>query len=129
MTNNLQCWKCGHAIDDLPMPLSRLSQCVSCKAELHVCKLCQFYDKTRANQCQEPIAEPVKIKDRANFCDYFQVKPEAYLAKDSSAAQAATQDLSALFGEDVADKISSHDADAAKSELEKLFGMKPKDSE
>ena len=129
MANNIVCWKCGNSVNDLPFPLSRLSQCAQCKADLHVCILCQFYDKTRANQCQEPIAEPVKIKDKANFCDYFQPKPNAYLAKEQSAMQSAQQDLAALFGEQTTGKPSSNDADVAKSELEKLFGIKDNDDE
>jgi hypothetical protein len=34
--------------------------------------MCRFYDTTKARQCAEPVAEPVQIKGRANFCGYFE---------------------------------------------------------
>lgn len=129
MSKNYVCWKCGNSINDLPFPLSIRSHCSSCGGDLHVCKLCRFYDKTRANQCQEPIAEAVVTKTRANFCDYFQARPDAYQFKEPGTIQTAQQELGALFGEDLTDKLSSNDPDAAKTELEKLFGMKDNNDE
>ena len=128
--DNLVCWKCGASISDLPLPLSRRANCAACGAQLHVCKLCKFYDKTQSNQCQEPIAEPVYEKDKANFCELFQVKADAYLARDTAAADTARSELDALFGGNATGSISSSDPDQAKSELEKLFGVdnKNKDS-
>jgi len=122
MSENLVCWKCGASIVDLPMPLSRYASCTACDAPLHVCKACKFYDKTRSNQCQEPIAEPVYEKEKANFCELFQVKANAYQARDTAAAEAARSQLDALFGENASSAISNSDPDQAKSELEKLFG-------
>ena len=34
-----------------------------------------------AKHCREPIAEEVKDKERANFCDYFKPRPGAYSAR------------------------------------------------
>lgn len=96
----LVCWKCGASLAALSLPLTRLDACKACNAELHVCKLCEFYDTTKAKHCREPIAEEVRDKERANFCDYFKPRPGAF----SSKAQT--------------------DADRARSELEKLFGKK-----
>ena len=129
MSDNLVCWKCGESIADLAMPLARHAACRSCGAQLHVCRLCRFYDKTRSNQCQEPIAEPVTDKERANFCELFQVKANAFQAKDTSAIEAAKNELNALFGDSVANNLTSNDADNAKSDLEKLFGMDKEDKE
>jgi len=121
MADSYVCWKCGADIGHLPFPLGRMSKCDKCKADLHVCKLCKFYDRTRANQCQEPVADAVNDKQRSNFCGYFVAKANAFQSQDSSAATASQQDLAALFGEPV-DLPSSNDADKARSELEKLFG-------
>ena len=46
---DLSCWECGASLDGVPMPISRLSECLSCRAELHACRLCEFYD-TRVAQ-------------------------------------------------------------------------------
>jgi hypothetical protein len=93
---NLNCWRCGVAIEDEPLPLSRTAECRSCGAELHVCRQCAFYDTTRANQCREPVAELVSNKTRANFCGWF--RPQAGLQPDEdAAADDAQRKLEDLF--------------------------------
>ena len=97
-TDTLVCWKCGAALAEQPLPLSRLAECPACRTELHVCVMCRFYDTGVAKQCRETIAEEVKEKRRANFCDYFQARPDAWQPQDTSAAQAARAALDELFG-------------------------------
>jgi len=121
----LVCWKCGSDISDLPYPFGRTAACTSCDAELHVCRLCEFFDTTVADQCREPIAEQVKEKERANFCDYFKAKPYAYVAHDSSKTAQAKAQLEALFGGNSQDS-NEHDQplsaeDIARKNLEDLF--------
>lgn len=94
----LVCWKCGASLAHLSLPLSRRDECKQCRAELHVCKLCVDYDPRVAKQCREPIAEEVSNKESANFCDYFSPRGGAFVAKDSSAANAALSELEKLFG-------------------------------
>ena len=117
----LVCWKCGTSLADLTLPLRRLEECRNCGAELHVCKLCEWYSLTVAKQCREPIAEEVKDKERANFCDYFKPRPGAYSKADVSASNQARAGLDALFGsaKDAAPEPTA--ADRAKAELDKLF--------
>src|SRR3972149_7590176 len=71
------CWKCGQAQEDILLPLSRLAKCRHCHAELHCCRECRFFDPPGNKQCREPIAEPVKDKQRANFCGYLEPNPDA----------------------------------------------------
>ena len=71
----LRCWKCGHGLDDMPMPLRRRDECPACGADLHVCRMCEFYDTSVAKSCREPVAEEVTDKERAQFCDYFRAQP------------------------------------------------------
>lgn len=123
MAETRMCWKCGASIEDLPFPLSRMAKCASCQADLHVCRLCRFYDTSRAHHCQEPIAEPVKDKQRANFCELFQVRPDAYHPEDTRQTDAARQQLAALFGDEAGGTATSNSTDHAKSELNKLFGI------
>ena len=79
------------------MPLSRISECLACHAELHVCRLCSFYDPRKAESCSEERADPPKDKQRANFCEYFQPRANAWQAVDNSAADKAKDDLQKLF--------------------------------
>lgn len=124
MDAELVCWKCGAAITDLPMPLSRLAECRACHTELHVCKLCEFFDPHIADQCREPVADFVKEKEHANFCDYFIPVPNAYIPKDNSQSNAARTDLETLFGlvsdlDETSGNLS--EADKAREKLNELF--------
>lgn len=98
MDTRLVCWKCGASLGDIPLPLGRLAECLDCHAEQHVCRACEYYDARVAKQCREPIAEEVQDKSRANYCDYFQLRPDAYYPHDDSEQRAARAQLDALFG-------------------------------
>ena len=121
----LVCWKCGASLEELSLPLQRLDECRQCHAELHVCKLCEWYSTAVAKHCRETIAEEVKDKERANFCDYYKPKQDAYSAVSLDAASKAKADLEAMFasGPKPAESQPSA-AEKARAELEALFGKK-----
>ena len=131
----LSCWKCGHTAEDLPMPLGRREVCAACNADLHVCRQCQWYERSAPNGCREPVADPVSDKDRANFCGYFTLKSDAYASADTGEAAMARAKLASLFGEEPAGPDPAagpngqpdDEAARARRELESLFGLdKPK---
>jgi hypothetical protein len=124
MSSSLVCWKCGHSLAELSLPLQRLDECRKCHAELHVCKMCEFYSVAVAKHCREPIAEEVKDKERVNYCDYFKVRPDAYSSAGLDAAAKAQADLAALFGGGKTETPPASAADRARAELEALFGKK-----
>ena len=96
--HGLRCWKCGASLADYTLPIRRLEECRACGAELHACRMCEFYDTGVAKHCRETVAEEVKDKIRANFCDYFHPTPAAYRPEETSAADRARAQLEALFG-------------------------------
>jgi hypothetical protein len=98
VSDGLRCWKCGASLTALSLPLRRLEECLACHAELHVCLMCEFYDVSVAKSCRETVAEEVKDKQHANFCDYFRSSEGAYRPGDRSAADKAKAELDALFG-------------------------------
>ncbi|GFE81009.1 hypothetical protein GCM10011487_30090 [Steroidobacter agaridevorans] len=120
----LVCWKCGASLADLTLPLRRLEECRQCHAELHVCKLCEWYSLSVAKHCRETVAEEVKDKERANFCDYFKPREDAYSTKSTDAASKAQAELDALFGKKPDAPAEPSAADKARAELEALFGKK-----
>jgi hypothetical protein len=96
----LACWKCGAPLAELTLPLSRRDECRACRAELHACRMCRFFDTRKAKSCAEPVADEVQDKERANFCGYFE--PAAARAPAAGAAgaadgQSARAALDALF--------------------------------
>jgi hypothetical protein len=66
------CFKCGTAVE--LEKVGRRDECPRCGNDLRVCLNCAFFDPARANACMEPQVEPVKEKDRANYCDFFRFK-------------------------------------------------------
>ncbi len=98
MAHALSCWKCGASLASLSLPLRRLDECLKCRAELHVCKLCIDYDTSVAKQCREPTAEEVRDKERANFCDHFKPRADAWKPANVEAIDAARSELERLFG-------------------------------
>jgi hypothetical protein len=97
MSESFTCWKCGSPLPELLLPLPRQEECLHCRAQLHVCRMCVYFDPAVAQQCREPVAEPVSDKQRANFCGYFQPKPQA-LSTTPDPAEASRRQLDALFG-------------------------------
>ena len=114
------CWKCGASLAQLTLPLLRLDACKQCGAELHVCRQCLFYDVTVAKHCRETIAEEVRDKQRANFCDYFSLNSHAYQPAGSGGTSLTA--LEELFGaKSRTASLTTHPADQTRTMLEELF--------
>ncbi|MEX1993969.1 MAG: hypothetical protein WD929_04845 [Steroidobacteraceae bacterium] len=97
MTVSLTCWKCGVALESFTPPFSRTDACHACRAELHVCRMCRFYDTSKAKFCAEPIADEVQDKTRANFCGYFIAAGGRHIPLDDAGNRAKAA-LESLFG-------------------------------
>jgi len=98
MAEGLQCWRCGASLAHLRLPLGRSEECAACRSQLHVCRLCRHFDRSRPKQCREDDAEEVRDKERANFCDWFKPRPGAFDAAGPAAEAAARSALDGLFG-------------------------------
>ena len=115
MAHELVCWRCGHSLASLSLPLSRMDECPGCAMSLHVCRMCEHYDRHAAEQCRHEEAEYVKEKERPNFCDWFAPSASAYQPGDDAECESRRQ-LDALFGEGSGETTADPD-----SELEALF--------
>ncbi|MGE0115491.1 MAG: hypothetical protein AB7T07_11510 [Steroidobacteraceae bacterium] len=128
MSHSAVCWQCGASLAELSLPLSRFDVCKQCHAELHACRMCLFYEITVARQCREPIAEEVRDKQRANICDYFSPRDDAYQPAATTATQQARAQLDALFGTTATsarpEAGAQTDVDPARAALNDLFGGK-----
>lgn len=116
--NGLVCWKCGASVGDEPLPLSRMAECRACRAQLHVCKMCSYYDTRVAKTCRETVAEEVNDKERANFCGYFQPRAEAHTSARNDTTR-TRKELDALFGGGEAGNPAT--ADNPRRALDDLF--------
>lgn len=92
------CFDCKKEINIEGKP-GRRDRCPHCGADLRVCLNCRFYDEGSYNECREPVAERVKEKDKANFCDYFESRDSDTL-DDKESKKETLKKLNALFGDD-----------------------------
>jgi hypothetical protein len=70
-------------------------ECMHCRADLHACKNCEFYDAKAYNECRETSADVVREKERANYCDFFSPRKENFSVDDQKAKLKAAAE--ALF--------------------------------
>lgn len=99
----LHCWRCGASLAELTPPIERRDECPACRAQLYVCRFCEFYEPKVARQCREPVADEVKDKERANFCGYFKPNSNAHVPANFAgaglgASSGARNALEELFG-------------------------------
>ncbi len=67
------CFHCKKELD-VPGRPGRGDGCPFCGSDLRACLNCRFYDRAASNECREPSAERVVVKDRANFCEFFEFR-------------------------------------------------------
>lgn len=89
-----RCFSCQREIRTVER-VGRTESC-ECGADLHCCRNCRFYDPSAYNECRETQAERVLDKERANFCDYFELGGLPAVGPKNDAAQARRR-LEALF--------------------------------
>lgn len=91
---------CNHCHQVYAAPIYKNTVCSSCGKELKTCRNCEHFAPGMANDCREPVSEPVTEKDRSNFCDWFTPAAEVKSVQTDSRDTAARQAFSSLFGDD-----------------------------
>jgi len=67
------CWYCGSPITS-PEPLGRSQICSDCGKDLRSCSNCRHFIP-QGKGCNESQGENPSDKERANFCDWFNLNP------------------------------------------------------
>ena len=72
------CFSCQKNFDEslFSMSVGRSETCSSCGSDIRCCLNCQYYEKNSEWECRENISEPVKDKERSNYCDFFRLKKD-----------------------------------------------------
>ena len=122
MERTLTCWKCGAPLADVAVPFARVVECPRCRVDLHVCRMCAFFDPGVRRGCKEPVADDVSDRERANFCGYFTPAAGMGPGAEDQTSQTARAELDALFGLTSPGAASPGDADEARRRLDALFG-------
>ncbi|MCL5124079.1 MAG: hypothetical protein M1511_06200 [Deltaproteobacteria bacterium] len=90
------CHHCGEPLE-FTEKVFRNDTCANCGSDVHCCLNCSEYDDRFSNHCKEPQSEKVSVKDRRNFCDYFELSPEKVTGTARNKAAEAKRKLEALF--------------------------------
>jgi hypothetical protein len=90
------CFRCGTP-HEFKERIGRGDSCTKCDADLRCCRNCRHYNANAHNQCNEPQAEWVREKDRANYCDYFEPRQGAAGSGTPSRSQDARARFEDLF--------------------------------
>jgi hypothetical protein len=90
------CHNCGRDIK-LIAKVARTEECPHCRADMHCCKNCRFFDPGKNNQCSETQAEWVKDKLKANFCDFFEPNKRVPLTTRGSGEKPRGNDVRKAF--------------------------------
>ncbi len=88
----MHCTFCKNEIEVIDK-VGRQDVCTHCQHDLHCCKQCRFYDQTAYNDCNEPQAERVIDKEKANFCEYFVFGPDAKVSSEKEDTMSKLEDL------------------------------------
>lgn len=91
-----RCHACRKAVD-AGREVGRRDECPHCRADLHCCLNCRFHDPAAPKQCREPVAELVRDKAKANFCDLFSFAEQAGQGGGADDAEKARKALDDLF--------------------------------
>jgi hypothetical protein len=67
-------------------------ECASCGADIRSCRNCRFWSPGSHHDCAERVDDAVSDKERANFCDSFQLNPA--FRRDHAASGKGTRSAS-----------------------------------
>jgi len=70
----VRCSTCGTTLPAGFGDITALSQCPKCKADLHTCRNCVFFDPSSRFECSQPIELRVSRKDTRNTCESFEIR-------------------------------------------------------
>jgi len=95
----LRCHHCGAEWTGEERP-GYNATCKACDAHVYACLNCRYYDPNTSRGCRIVTTEPVRHKDRPNFCDDFRFidRPAGWSPDDASkGSRPARERFGALF--------------------------------
>ena len=90
------CYNCGKEFE---IKVYRNTDCSSCGKDAKVCLNCKFFSPGSHWECNESIREAVREKDRANFCDFFELASNYKGSSGKDNEDEAKSVFNSLFGD------------------------------
>lgn len=90
----VKCAACG-----APAPPSIMldSSCPKCKADLHTCRACNYFDPGARFECRKPITVKIVNKNARNTCELFEARTVVERETSSGTPSDARQAFANLF--------------------------------
>jgi len=117
MSDIIYCFRCGESLEKLSLPLSRRDECPACTADLHICRMCVYFNPNVPRQCTEDGADEVLDKLKVNFCDWFKPSATAFDPVMAARESQAKSQLDSLFGGEAATEAEPDDASRSAEDL------------
>ena len=86
------CHHCGRELQLFTDKVERTAGCPYCHSDLKCCLNCRLHDPGANNQCREPQAEWQTVKEKANFCEFFEFRE-----RGADASPASKKDARSAF--------------------------------
>ena len=90
----VKCTSCGAKA---PSIINFESTCSKCRAELHTCRQCNYFDPGAHFECSKPISKRIVNKNARNTCEYFAPRTVVERETSSGAPSDARQAFKNLF--------------------------------
>lgn len=91
------CWKCGSQWESDSQP-GRGDACPRCDLDFHSCRNCRHHDPRYHNECRVPDTEFIRDREKANFCDQFEIAAKAPGGAGGKDLEEARKRFNRLFG-------------------------------
>ena len=89
--------KCAACGAKAPPNINLDSSCPNCRAELHTCRQCTFFDPGARFECRKPITAKIVNKNARNTCELFAPRIVVERETSSGAPTDARQAFAKLF--------------------------------
>ena len=89
--------KCSSCGAKAPTSISLDSYCTNCRAELHTCRQCNFFDPGAHFECSKTIPKRIVNKNARNTCELFAPRTVVERETSSGAPKDARQAFAKLF--------------------------------
>ena len=77
--------RCSSCAAILPPEIDLNSKCPQCKADLHSCKQCSYFDVSSRFECTQPVSARIPKKDLNNQCSFF--APRTTVERETSSSK------------------------------------------
>lgn len=91
---SVKCSSCGAKASH---SISLLSSCENCKADLHTCRQCTYFDPSARFECSKPITVKIVNKNKRNECELFAPRTIVERETSSGPPKDARQAFAKLF--------------------------------